>query len=61
MEYNELIYKELCKVARKCKNYFYMHKYMDFDRFGKNKCVDEILEELKKIETLRKEQKKKYE
>lgn len=61
MEYHEPIYKILCGIARKCRKYFYIHKYMDFDSFGKDKLVDEILEDIEKLEKLRKEQKEKYE
>lgn len=61
MKYDEAIYRSLCKIANKCKNYFYLHKYVDFDNFGKNQKVDEILAELNNLDKLRKEQKKEYE
>ena len=48
----ERIYYILCKISKKCKNYFYDRKYIPFDRYSLERKINEIIESaenLKKV------------
>lgn len=61
MNIEENIYKKICLINSKCKKYFWNNKNLNFDKFGINKIVDEIIKESNELNELRKVQKKEEE
>lgn len=60
MEIEEKIYRTLCSISKKCKDYFFINKNVGLNHIL-DQDVDKIIELSKKLEKLREEQIKEYE